>query len=423
MRYDADLRDDALGRRTAALSIRSSLWCHHWGCPFCTLQTHRRPIEAYHGKIHDASAEVHMTDPLTLACQLIELCTDPDNTPALAAALAIVAAELGGFTIEYFERAGAHSLLAYVGQTRPVRFGVLLNGHVDVIPGDPAHYHAHVAGDRLSGIGAVDMKANLAMLIDVFRRCAHQTKYPLGLQIVSDEEVGGFNGTLLQRESGVTADVVLSGESTGFDIVNRAKSISWYRCTIRGTTAHGAYPWQGTNALLLAQAFIDRLLTQFPTPTSNAWYTTVNVAGIDTHTFAFNKVPDTVTVSLDIRSTPGDHATLPMVLAALLPEGATIETVVDEPAMETSPDHAALTLLKITTEAVLGTPVTFRPAMGSSDARHYATTGAACIEFGPLGHGIATPDESTSIHGLGLYRTILERFLMDYSTNTESTLT
>ena len=91
--------------------------------------------------------------------------------------------------------------------------------------------------------------------------------------------------------------------------------------------------------------------------------------------------------------------------------------------METSPDHAALTLLKCTTEAVLGTPVTFRPAMGSSDARHYATTGAACIEFGPLGHGIATPDESTSIHGLGLYRTILERFLMDYSTNTESTLT
>lgn len=364
-----------------------------------------------------------MTDPLTLACQLIELRTDPDNTPALAAALAIVAAELSDFTVEYFERAGAHSLLAYVGQTRPVRFGVLLNGHVDVIPGDPAHYHAHVAGDRLSGIGAVDMKANLAVLIDVFRRCAHQTKYPLGLQIVSDEEVGGFNGTLLQRESGVMADVVLSGESTGFDIVNRAKSISWYRCTIRGTTAHGAYPWQGTNALLLAQAFIDRLLTQFPTPTSNAWCTTVNVAGIDTHTFAFNKVPDTVTVSLDIRSTPGDHATLPMVLAALLPEGATIETVVDEPAMETTPDHAALTLLKITTEAVLGTPVTFRPAMGSSDARHYATTGAACIEFGPLGHGIATPDESTSIHGLGLYRTILEKFLMDYSTNTESTLT
>jgi succinyl-diaminopimelate desuccinylase len=360
------------------------------------------------------SDEDDMTDPLTLATHLIALRTDAGNAQALDAAMDLVVAALGGFTIEHFEREGSRSLLAYVGPTRPERFGVLLNGHVDVIPGNPSLYQATIDGDRLSGVGSVDMKANLAVLIDVFCLNARQTRFPLGLQIVSDEELGGFNGTRYQMEHGVLADVVLSGETTQFDIIHQAKGIAWYRCHIPGTTAHGAYPWRGDNALLIAQQFIARMLTRFPIPAPNAWVTTVNVAGIDTHNFAFNKVPDAVTVSLDVRFIPADRDTLALILQELLPADGTFEQLVDESPLDTPADHPALHALKTSTEAVLGKPVAFRAAMGSSDARHYAQTGAACIEYGPFGTGIASDDEHTSIAGLRQYSTILERFLRGY---------
>jgi succinyl-diaminopimelate desuccinylase len=212
----------------------------------------------------------------------------------------------------------------------------------------------------------------------------------------------------------VLADVVLSGETTQFDIIHQAKGIAWYRCHIPGTTAHGAYPWRGDNALLIAQQFIARMLTRFPIPAPNAWVTTVNVAGIDTHNFAFNKVPDAVTVSLDVRFIPADRDTLALILQELLPADGTFEQLVDESPLDTPADHPALHALKTSTEAVLGKPVAFRAAMGSSDARHYAQTGAACIEYGPFGTGIASDDEHTSIAGLRQYSTILERFLRDY---------
>jgi succinyl-diaminopimelate desuccinylase len=356
-----------------------------------------------------------MTDPLTLTTQLIALRTDAGNTPALHAAMDLVTEALADFTIESFASNGSRSILAFVGPTRPARFGVLLNGHVDVIPGIPSMYRALIDGDRLSGVGSVDMKANLAVLVDVFRRTARHTPYPLGIQIVSDEELGGFDGTRYQRDQGVMADVVLSGETTQFDIVHQAKGIAWYRCHIPGTTAHGAYPWRGDNALLNAQQFIARVLTRFPIPAPDAWVTTVNVAGIETHNFAFNKVPDAVTVRLDVRFVPADRDQLTATLTGFMPAGGSIEQIVDESPLDTPTTHPALQLLKRMTEEVLGTPVAFRGAMGSSDARHYAHTGAACIEYGPYGQGIASDEELTSIAGLRQYGTILERFLRGYT--------
>ena len=59
-------------------------------------------------------------------------------------------------------------------------------------------------GDRLYARGAQDMKVSALVQAQVFRELAARLPYPLALQLVADEEVGGRDGTLHQLEQGVT---------------------------------------------------------------------------------------------------------------------------------------------------------------------------------------------------------------------------
>ncbi|HEU4346297.1 MAG TPA: M20 family peptidase, partial [Actinoplanes sp.] len=58
--------------------------------------------------------------------------------------------------------------------------------------------------DRLGpGFTVERFKVAALVLAEVFRRHAPGLPYPLGLQLVTDEEVGGFDGTAHQIAQGV----------------------------------------------------------------------------------------------------------------------------------------------------------------------------------------------------------------------------
>jgi succinyl-diaminopimelate desuccinylase len=158
--------------------------------------------------------------------------------------------------------------------------------------------------------------------------------YPIALQLTTDEELGGFDGTRYQIARGVRTDFVLAGEPTNFDIVHRAKGILWLEIVAKGKTAHGAYPWRGINAIMEMQRFLAALAKAFPNPEIERWKTTVNVARIATTNDAYNKIPGDCTVRLDIRHVPErDHPLA--TIKRLLPKGFTMKVVVNEPALLT----------------------------------------------------------------------------------------
>lgn len=348
-----------------------------------------------------------------LARQLIALRSDPGPAHASAreAALALLADRLSDFTVEWFERNGQRSFLAYVGPVRPAVFRVIFNGHVDVIPGNEQFYQPWQDGDRLYGIGALDMKANLVVMCEVFRTMATQVPVPIALQVVSDEETGGFDGTLLQIEQGVRADLVISGETTQFQVVNQAKGIVWLKVHATGEAAHGAYPWRGQNAILTLSAALQRVLQRYPTPADQAWVTTVNVARIETTNQAFNRVPDQATAWLDIRCIPADAPTVVATVQEAVGAHCQVELVVAEPALATSAAHPDVQALQQAVAAVRGSLAPLAAAQGSSDARHYMRVGGAGVEFGPIGGGIASDTEWTSMAGLAEYAQVLSHFL------------
>lgn len=347
---------------------------------------------------------------IPLTKKLISLQTTPDHPDQLEEALNLVLSELSEFTIEIFNKNGVKSALIYNTDVRPSKFKLVINGHLDVIPGDDGQYIPRIEGDRLYGVGAMDMKANLVTALLVFKEVARQVNYPIALQIVTDEEIGGFDGTKHQIEEGVRADFVLSVEPTNFDIVHEAKGVLWLKVTASGATAHGAYPWRGDNAILKIHSFLESLKYLFSEPLEQVWETTCNVASIESSNKTFNKIPDECHVSLDIRFVPGGEGILNKI-RSILPEGCVLEVLANEPALNTDKNNPYLSKLSLVTSGVINKEVVFRGAQGSSDARHYQLVKIEGIEFGPIGDGIGSDNEWVSISSLEQFYDILVNYI------------
>ncbi len=349
---------------------------------------------------------------VTLSKEFVSIKSNSENTAELDKILKIALSNLKGYTIERFEKKGAKSALIYNAKKRPSKFKVILNGHLDVVPGKDYQYLPKIRGDRLFGVGSMDMKASVACLILVFKEVADKVNYPLALQLVTDEESGGFNGTKYQIEKGVKADFVIAGESTGLQIANRAKGILQVKIATKGKTAHGAYPWRGTNAIWKMNQFLNSLSKKYPIPAQQEWVTTVNLSKIQTSNQSFNKIPDDCEIWLDIRYIPKEADTIVSSIKALLPKGFKLVITEKEPALFVDENNQYLKILQRVDEQVTKKKVRFYGAQGSSDARHFTRVGIDGIEFGPIGENIGSDDECVSIKSLEQYYQILKNFLL-----------
>jgi succinyl-diaminopimelate desuccinylase len=241
------------------------------------------------------------------ASELLAIPSTADRPADLSRALDFTLDFVGpGFTVERFESAGKPSALVYVGTDRPERFRIILNAHLDVVPGEPGQFRPHRKGERLYARGAQDMKVAALVEAQVFRELARAVPYPLALQLVTDEEVGGRNGTLHQIKQGVSGGFVVIGEHSGLRIVTDSKGMVTANLRAVGRGGHSAYPWLGDNALVKLLRSVDRLLAAYPVPAEEAWRTTVNVARIETPNQARNQIPALAEAWIDLRFPPED---------------------------------------------------------------------------------------------------------------------
>jgi succinyl-diaminopimelate desuccinylase len=343
------------------------------------------------------------------AAELIAIRSTADRPGELRRALDFVLDRVGpGFTVERFESNGKPSALVYATRTRP-HFRVILNAHLDVVPAPPEQFRARRDGDRLYGRGAQDMKVAALVLAEVFRRHAANLPYPLGLQLVTDEEVGGFDGTAHQIERGVTGDFVLIGEQSGLRVVAESKGLLQVRLIARGNAAHAAYPWLGDNALLTLIAAVGGLLDRYPVPAAEDWVTTVNLARIETANTAVNQVPAEATARLDIRYPPEDgdlHGRDREQVAAYLRglAGGRVDVLIDSlaPPHRADPDCREVRLLR---------RGDLLRKHGAADARFYSARGVNAVIFGPGGAGQHGPDEYADLSTVRPYDDAVTAFL------------
>jgi succinyl-diaminopimelate desuccinylase len=354
-----------------------------------------------------------MLDEITaLAKQFIGIESTADKAQALDKILELAMSNTTGCTIERFEDNGIKSALIYNHKKRPQQFKVILNSHLDIIPANKQQYLPKIKGKRLYGAGSMDMKANAACFIVTFMEVVGKINYPLGLQLVTDEEIGGFHGTKHQVESGVRAGFVIASETTNFDIVNKTKGVLWLHISALGKAAHGAYPWKGENAIWKMNQFLNILKKHYPLPEQDTWATTLNLSRITTTNQAYNKVPDNCEVWLDVRYIPEESDTIVDTIKALLPKGFSMQVIAQEPAQFVDKNNRYIKLLQTVGKPIIGKELAVRGAHGSSDVRHFAHVNNPGIEFGAVGNGIGSANEWIDIPSLEKYHRILKEFLL-----------
>lgn len=348
---------------------------------------------------------------LDLAKELMGIESTKDNPSGIARVIDNAKGFLARYTVEEFTRENSPSLLVYKGKKPQRQFRIILNAHLDVVSGKREQFAPVQQDGRLYGRGASDMKAAAAVEMIVFKELVDKVSYPLALQLVTDEEIGGFNGTKHQIEQGVRADFTIAGEPTDFGINNEAKGIVWVKIKTTGKAGHGAYVWNGENALWKLHTILSRIQKTYPVPPAITWKTTANLARIETPNMTFNKIPDEATAWIDFRFIPAQRKTILGTIQDLTGKDGTIEILENEPAQFTDKNNLFVKRLAAAAKKVIGkTPPTIQKH-GGSDIRHFNGVGSDGVTFGPVGAGLHSDNEWVDIKSLGDYYEILKSFL------------
>ncbi len=223
--------------------------------------------------------------------EVVDLCRDliridtsnfgDSSGPGERAAAEYVAASLAEVGIESTileSESGRASVLARWGNQDSSRPGLVVHGHLDVVPAQASDWSvdpfaAEIVDDYVVGRGAVDMKDFDAIMLAVVRdrqRSGRIPDRPILLVFTADEEAGGQLGAhwLVEHHrewfEGCTEAI---GEVGGFStevggkrlylIESGEKGIAWMRLRAHGTAGHGSMK-NGDNAVThLARALLQ----------------------------------------------------------------------------------------------------------------------------------------------------------------------
>ena len=348
-------------------------------------------------------------DERALAERLMRYDTSkPDD---LRAAAGFVRGWLGSHEIEVDERDhhGLPVLVATVGSKAPGAPRVIFHGHVDVVPAHAGQFEPRVEGDRLIGRGAYDMKGALGAMMLATVDAAGQDAVAVQFVCVPDEESDDVDDRSIDAliADGLRGDFAITGEPTDLHIGVEAKGVLAVRIEVTGTAAHGSTPWYGDNAILKAHDAFRRIETlPFSRESSDLFdRPSINLARIIGGD-AFNKVPDSCSMDVDIRFLPGQDPGAILAQIREIRDARIVKTFIREPAIVSRQSPYVLALRNALAGAIEGEPLSVGRD-GASDAVSFLRVGVPAVEFGPIGGGHHGPEEWVSIRSLGRYRQAL----------------
>jgi acetylornithine deacetylase/succinyl-diaminopimelate desuccinylase-like protein len=339
------------------------------------------------------------------------------------------------------------------------RPGLLIHGHLDVVPADASHWSVapfagEIADGCLWGRGAVDMKDMDAMVLALLERWTAEGKRPprdVVLAFCADEEMGGGLGSnFLVNEhadefEGVTEaisevggfSVTVADDVRVYLVETAQKGMAWLKLVAGGKTGHGSFVHDDNAVTKLAQAVAAvgthefrtiltpavRELLQGLAETLELPYdeddlgdlvgrlgSVARIVGATLHNTAnptmltagykHNVIPGTAEARIDGRFLPGYEDELLTDIEKLLPDGVRSEMVHRDIGLETSFDGA---LVDAMVDAIVAEDPAARvlPYMlsGGTDAKAFSRLGMRCFGFSPLKLPPGT-DFASMFHGI-----------------------
>jgi succinyl-diaminopimelate desuccinylase len=141
---------------------------------------------------------------------------------------------------------------------------VMLVGHTDTVP-DLSDNPVRRDGDRLYGLGATDMKAAVAVIVDAVDRAIRTApKHDLVAVLYAREEGSFVDSEMPAIREAARAwfdatDLAVCMEPTDGALELGCLGTCHATVTFHGRRAHSARPWQGDNAIHKAAPFLARV--------------------------------------------------------------------------------------------------------------------------------------------------------------------
>lgn len=353
-------------------------------------------------------------------------------------------AEVGIDSVLYESAPRRANLVARIPGADRTRPGLLVHGHLDVVPAEADEWSVHPFSGELRdgylwGRGAIDMKDFDAMTLAVVRHWQRSGIRPprdVVLAFTADEEAGSEYGAHFLVEhhpdlfAGCTEGI---GEVGGFSysvnenqrlylIETAQKGIDWLRLHARGRPGHGSMVHDDNAVTALAAAVARIGQHRFPvvvTDTVRAFLLEVSEAlGIeldpdDPETaigklgpianlvgatirntanptrlaagYKDNVIPGRASATIDCRSLPGQSELLEQQLRGLVGPDIEIEYLQRQPALETTFDGALVEAISaaLRAEDPGARPVPYMLS-GGTDAKAFTRLGIRCFGFAPL---------------------------------------
>jgi acetylornithine deacetylase/succinyl-diaminopimelate desuccinylase-like protein len=422
-------------------------------------------------ELNDAQRQELENDVVTLCQELIRIpsVNFGEGKGDEKAAAEYVAAKLAevGIASKFYESAPNRvSVVARIEGTDQSRPGLVINGHLDVVPANAADWSV----DPFSGVikdgciwgrGAVDMKNMDAMMLAVFRLWARHGYKPSRTMVVvffADEEAGGIYGSRWMAEnhpevfagcSETISEVggfslTLNSGKRVYVIETSQKGIEWMKLTATGVASHGSvindknavtrladavakvgsFKWPQritrTNELFFKKiaeltgksydpSNLQPLLDEVGSMSKMIGATLTNTANPSMLEAGYkaNVVPQSASAVVDGRTLPGYESELLDTVKKLVGEHVTVESLVSDIPLEVEFGGPLVDAMMnaIKSEDPEGIPIPYLLSGG--------TDNKALAKLGILGYGFSPLKLPADLDFVGLFHGIDERVPID----------
>ena len=334
-------------------------------------------------------------DPLSLCKKMVSIPSESGSEQKIADFIEGTAASAGLRTV----RLG--NSVAIIPAKPSRSSALILCAHIDTVPpGDEKAwehppYAGEIAGGKLYGLGASDDKGAAACILSAaIGMKGKKTAADVYCLFAEGEEKGGYGSAKFAEwfsSSGLKRKYLKAwcvvGEPTGLAKAETGcRGVYFVSITVRGKSYHGADPEKKSDdALSKALAAIgiaEKLQVHGQKKHAHPFLgkPTVSVTGIHAGEKP-NKLPDTATVTLDVRTTPSFHGIFLPLLEKELEQAGIAFT------LEISPRHPAPYALgadsRLASALCNLTGAKTSPARGSNDCSIFLAAGIEALSFGP----------------------------------------
>ena len=340
--------------------------------------------------------------------RLIELESPTSYKPAVDEFGKAVAEQLRGLggDVEIIAKAEVGDVLR--SRWNPGEGGVAILSHMDTVwdVGTVAGRPTRIEGDRIYGVGSMDMKGGIVIALWALRALRSLELFPeqpITYLLNTDEESGSLHSGAEIEAAALSHNVVFVTEPPQDGAYKtQRKGVSHYTVTAKGRAAHsGADHARGINAIeeIAHQVLAVQAMTNYEIGT------TANVGVISGGTRP-NVVPAEAQVDINVRATTRANAKAIheqiINLQPVHPEAkVTVEGGVGVPPMERTPEIAALFKRAQGLAAEMGIALEEGSTGGGSDGNKTAALGVPTLDgmgiVGDGGHAITEYGEISSL--------------------------